>query len=411
MAYLRTKNRTSQEAKVKKRKPTIKKALLIGITIFAAFISLTALAGYVFYKNTLKGFTVVSNAPSPTPQDTRNFIQKSFEDKTPVGILLLGYGGPGHDGAYLTDTMQLAYIEPAYQTISLIAIPRDTWVELPVSPSAKITKKINEAYSIGKDDKQYKEKELKYTGKAGGGTMAKDIVTAVTGLPAQRFIAVDFKSFVAVINKLGGIKVNVEKRFEDPQYPLEGKEDDTCDHPPEELPLLTKAVATSEAAIREVFPCRFETVVFEKGLQTMTGEEALKYARSRHSKEDGNDFGRSLRQKNVMLGIKDKVYSLNFIPKIPSLLSELKNGVETDLSSAEIESLLFLSGELKDYTIVSLPLTTDNVFKHGVAKTGQYILTPKAGEFQWPSIHAYLKNELERIHTPSPTSTPSGKSP
>ena len=47
----------------------------------------------------------------------------------------------------------------------------------------------------------------------------------------------------------------------------------------------------------------------------MDGTTALKFARSRHSPDDGDDFNRAIRQQLVIESIKDKVISLGFIPQ------------------------------------------------------------------------------------------------
>ena len=53
-------------------------------------------------------------------------------------------------------------------------------------------------------------------------------------------------------------------------------------------------------------------------------ELRLKFARSRHSPDDGDDFNRAIRQQLVIESIKDKVISLGFIPKIIPLMNEFK---------------------------------------------------------------------------------------
>src|SRR5207302_4958820 len=55
-----------------------------------------------------------------------------------INILLLGIGGPGHDGPDLTDTMLLMSIDPVNKNAALLSIPRDLWVSIPGNGSQKI---------------------------------------------------------------------------------------------------------------------------------------------------------------------------------------------------------------------------------------------------------------------------------
>ena len=88
---------------------------------------------------------------------------------------------------------------------------------------------------------------------------------------------------------VGGLNVDVERKLDDPEYPISGKEDDPCDHKEEEL----QALATASSQL-EAFPCRYEHLVINPGLQHMDGATALKFVRSRHAKgSEGSDFARS----------------------------------------------------------------------------------------------------------------------
>src|SRR5207249_11069677 len=64
-------------------------------------------------------------------------------------VLLLGYGGAGHDGAYLTDSLMLASVEPRSGVVTLLSLPRDLWVTVANSKYASsYAAKVNEAFAI-----------------------------------------------------------------------------------------------------------------------------------------------------------------------------------------------------------------------------------------------------------------------
>lgn len=347
-----------------------------------AYLNIQDIKGNIFVGHQTRP-TADNSIPTPTPTPVRNDIN----------VLLLGYGGGTHEGTYLTDSMILANINHDTQKISMISIPRDLWVKIPVSENEEIEGKINSAYAIGIDDNKYPNKDPEYTGIAGGGNLTKKIVSQITSLPIDKFAAIDFNGFIQSIDVLGGVDVNIEKSFTDKEYPIEGKEDDTCGIDPTQIPELTKAANFS---VVETFPCRFETLTFEKGVTHMDGATALKYVRSRHSLEDGTDFGRSRRQRNLILAVKNKIISIGFIPKILPFVSSLKNDFKTDFTLGEVQNYLTQSDQLSKYSIESFAVTDQNFLENSFTPKGQAILQPIDGEGDWQSLQLWLKTILDQ---------------
>ena len=71
------------------------------------------------------------------------------KEKKVFNLLVMGYGGPGHDGAYLTDTMIFASIDTEHKRVTLVSIPRDTWVRIPTTSGDEFARKINSVYQTG----------------------------------------------------------------------------------------------------------------------------------------------------------------------------------------------------------------------------------------------------------------------
>ena len=97
----------------------------------------------------------------------------STSDRT--NVLIMGYGGGDHAGAYLTDSNTVVSLLPQSHHTSLIAVPRDLLVQYP--PSSGQYMKINAVY----------ENAAGYTNKdpkAGGDAMAAK-VKLVTGLDVK----------------------------------------------------------------------------------------------------------------------------------------------------------------------------------------------------------------------------------
>lgn len=334
-----------------------------------------------------------------------NSIQQSLNDKKPINILLIGYGGGNHEGTYLTDSIIAVHIDPKTQKIFLISIPRDIWVKIPTNGTDGSYSKINAAYGIGLDDESYPNKQEQFKGTDGGGRMVEYVVGQVVGIPLDYFVGLDFSGFTHTIDTLGGVTINVEKSFDDYAYPIEGKEDDPCGHSKEEIASMSAELASASATLSDVdaFPCRYEHLHFTKGTQDMDGTTALKYVRSRHSLQDGTDFGRAQRQRNLIVAVKDRVLSTSFIPKIIPFITSLGDDLRTDLSLDDVKTLVQNIQTLSKYKIVSLALTDENYLELGESADKQSILQSRDGIDDWSSAHKWLQDEFAGKVQPTPT--------
>ena len=320
----------------------------------------------------------ISPVPTPTPDPNRD-----------ISILFLGYGGFGHDGAYLTDSIILARISPKLQKIDLISLPRDLWVSIPTGLNTTHSSKINYAYYVGIDDKKFPNKAIEHTGLAGGGEMSKYVISQVTGIKPDYFFAVDFAGFIKAVDQLGGLDVQVAKTFDDEFYPLDVGTTDLCGKNDEEITALEATLSGDK--LDQLFTCRYEKLHFDKGLQHMDGETLLKFTRSRHSATDGGDFNRSERQRLVVEAVKNKIISLNMFGTIIPIIKTLSNHVRTDMTFAQMESYLPRASEFSQYKINSIAITDKNFLKMGVSSDRQSILIPVLGEYNFTDIQNYLK--------------------
>jgi len=326
-------------------------------------------------------------------------LAEYFSTHTPFSIAVMGYGGGNHEGAYLTDTIIVAHIQPKKRSIHLLSIPRDLWVSLPTDIQGSSDWKINAAYAIGIDDRNYPNKPTQYQGKQGGGAMAKYALSMVTGLNIPYFVAIDFSGFTKTIDTLGGVDITVSPAFTATQYPIVGKEKDLCGHTEEEIPDLDAYGATTSAEL--AYPCRYETLNFDAGLQHMDGETALKYVRSRHSKQDGSDFARAKRQQNLLLAAKEKILSVGFLPRVIPFIDSLGYNFKTDLTLDDIRTLISNADDLNGYTVQTIALTDDNYLIQTRSDNGQLILSSIDGIGSWESIHEYLSLTLSGKTVPA----------
>ena len=332
-------------------KKTPKKKKILILVIFLTTLSLLSILTYQNYEPqsatredpehacTEPAECVEGPSPSPTP-DPR------------LGILLMGYGGADHDGGSLTDTIMLSHINPPEKKATLISIPRDLWVPLKLNPEKPIYQKINAAYPFGLDERSYPDRIEKYQGEESGGQLAKDTVQMITGLPVQYYFAVSFSGFIASLNQLGPITISNPATFDDPYYPIEGKETDTCEKSQEEIASISAELKGFE--LEKQFECRYQQLHFDAGPQELDAETALKFVRSRHSQTHGGDFNRALRQQALIEGVRDKVLRLEFYPKLLKLVPNILNYIDTDISPKSIIELANTFKNNDEYQVTTI---------------------------------------------------------
>ncbi|MEI7451979.1 MAG: LCP family protein [Candidatus Falkowbacteria bacterium] len=270
------------------------------------------------------------------------------EDQDRINILLLGMGGDGHDGAYLTDTIILASFKPSTKEVALFSIPRDLIVPI---DGGSTWQKINSINAYAKSN--------------GGdsGLATAQAVGKIFNIPINYYALMDFSGFVNVINELGGVDVTVDNTLDDYAYPILGQENNPN------------------------YAARFKHLHLDKGLQSMNGELALEYARSRHATGvEGTDFARSKRQQKVIEAVKDKLLNKSNLLNpvvLTQVSSQLSQHVKTNVSILEMIRLWNLFKDTPHTSIknVSFSDAPDSYLRNAVSQEGAFILLPKSGNF------------------------------
>lgn len=295
-----------------------------------------------------------------------------------INVLILGKAGGQHEGPDLTDTIIFSSLDIKKQRVTMVSIPRDLW-------SFDLKGKVNTAYLVGESKK-----------KGGGITLAKSVINRIVGQPIDYAIVIDFSGFEKSVDLLGGIDVEVNRGFDDYEYPITGKENDPCENKPEELDALATASSQLEA-----FPCRYIHVRFDSGRQHMDGETALRFVRSRHAQgPEGSDFARSQRQEKIINSLRDKVLSLNIIlnpTKVLGLYETVKDSIDTDITTSEFDDFIKLGKNLKSAKIQSGVIDAGN----GDEKRRGFLMHPqitKEYNFQWVLIPRTGGNDFSEIH-------------
>lgn len=277
----------SKGRKPKKRYRTLRRVVLLLSVLMVAFIGF---AGFKVWNTLHKTYQPVE---ASSDQDLPIEPVKKKKDE-PFTVLLMGTDSRGKGDRGRPDTIILAAANPKTQKVTLLSIPRDTYVEIAGRGKQD---KINHAYNYGT------------------GTMLKT-VERFLDIPVDYYVIINFKGFEELIDELGGIEIDVEKRM---------------------------VYHSSDARIN-----------LRPGLQVLNGEEALGYARFRHDAE--GDLGRNRRQQQVIRALVDQAVSLRNLDNLFAMLDILGDNVQHNIPPKEIPHLMAQFRNLKGSDIDSLTM-------------------------------------------------------
>lgn len=217
----------------------------------------------------------------------------------PFYMMIIGSDSRYDEWGQRSDTNIVARVDPGNATITLISIPRDTAINL----DGYGTVKFNAAYN--------------YKGTAGSIQAASDLL----GVSISHYAEIDFAGLVDLIDAVGGVDIDVPMRIEDA---------DAGD------------------------------VTVEAGQQTLDGEHALVFARSRSYTTA--DFQRTTNQRLLVEAFVDKVMGMP-APELPGIIQTAAGAVTTDMTVSDIIGYATKFKNADDITMYSvlMPLTTAQV--------------------------------------------------
>lgn len=278
-----------------------------------------------------------------------------------TNFLLLGRGGGTHDGPDLTDTMIVASFDPKTNSIVMLSIPRDFYVQTEYYGSSR----INEVVRNVKNRLMYQNKFTAEEAQAEGIKLLKKKIEDLTELNLHYYAIIDFSGFKSVVDSLGGIDIEVKNNIVDTTYPA-----DTG--------------------------WGYQTFSIKKGLQHLDGPTALKYARSRHTT---SDFDRALRQQQVIQAIKEKALELKTLTsptRLTNLIESINQNFETDMNIGELISIAKRGSKIPRENMISKVLVDEPTMEGGFLATpprdqygGAFVLIPYAGDLI--EIHRYAR--------------------
>ncbi len=260
--------------------------ILVAVLAFAVW----GLLGYLAFRSGVK--------EANERLDSRAYAALAPQDglvlTNPSTILVLGTDeGPKREGPFRSDAIMIVRTDPDEHRIALLSIPRDLRVEIP----GRGLDKVNAAYAYG------------------GPTLAIRTIEALTGIPVNHVVVVNFSKFREVIDTLGGVTIDVPKPILSNKF---------------ECPFATQAECDRWPGWR-----------FRKGERKMDGRRALIYARIRINQLDPaeNDITRGERQQAVLQAIADEITSFDTFLRMPFIGDELVAPLATDLSANQFIQL------------------------------------------------------------------------
>jgi LCP family protein required for cell wall assembly len=278
-----------------------------------------------------------TSGPAPTPWDGSGRVT--------VLVMGLDYRDWEGEGPSRTDTMLLFTMDPSTHTAGVLSLPRDLWVNIPGFDYGK----INTAYFLGEA----------YDIAGGGPGLAIDTVENLLDIEINYYAQVDFAAFENFINEIGGVEVEV---------PYDMSVDPLGPH---------------------------NTVSLSQGLQALDGPTALAYARNRDT--IGGDFDRAARQQQIILGIRDRILSLDMLPTLitraPQLYQAIASGVTSNLTLGEIINLALKAAQVPEENITQRVIGPEQV---------SFTYSPEGMDILLPDLDAVLQLRDDIFYSTAP---------
>lgn len=277
----------------------------------------------------------------------------------PAVALVIGYDRRAEDGADApsrSDTLMLVRADPATDSISLLSFPRDMTVPVHCPGRTPVTDKIAHAYST--------------CGPQGSLLTVKEL----TGLPINYLVTVDFRSFRQIVDRLGGVWIDVDRRYFNDRGGPNG----------------------------------YAKIDLRPGYQKLDGRKALDYVRYRHT---DSDLHRVARQQQFVKAFKGQVQA-SFAPaSLPKVVDAITENVEVAQGGgADVDGRTVLS-----YALFAYGLPRGRVFQtrieglegFGELTTSSENVTRAIDAFTHPDLESSRKATAsalgERLRTAVPT--------
>jgi LCP family protein required for cell wall assembly len=270
--------------------PNWRRRILVGVIVLFVLLLVRGAASYLALRSGAKA----ANKRLAHSAKAALVPQSGLILSHPSVILLLGTDHSSRirerTGFQRSDSIMLLRTDPGKGRLNYLSIPRDLRVNVPGHGFDK----VNSAFQLG------------------GASLAIRTVRAFTNIEVNHVVIVDFDAFTKVIDKVGGVEINVPAPILSNKFDCPYKTQARCD--------------------------RWQGWRFAKGRQHMNGKRARVYSRIRENKLNPaeSDVTRTERQQAVIQALLSKLTSLGVLVKLPFVGDDIMRPLTTDLSAGEL---------------------------------------------------------------------------
>ena len=292
-------------------------------------------------------------------------LKKDENGQTNFLIFGTSEDAKGHGGQELTDSILVASINQEYKTAKVFSVPRDLWVNYSVPGSEPMSctvgdrGKINATYLCALEE--YKNSMSVSNAKDAASLYFAKKISEVTGLSMHYYVAVDWGAVKMIVDKIGGIDVDVYADDEDGIH-------DSC-----------------------------QNIDLKKGMYyNMNGDLAMKLARARNAACAPGDYGlsrsnfdREINQQRIMNAIKNKVSSIGILMnpgQVMSIIDGLGDNLRTNIVMSEVRTLIDFGTKLEGGI---QPISTVDQFGTGRIGLSSVVIPAGASTYSEGSLYNY----------------------
>lgn len=320
------------ELDVKAKKPMTKKSDKNKVPLWAkiVMITLSVILVLIITAITLM-YMLLSHSTAVfkgNPMDILISSELKKDENGQTNFLIFGTSEDvkGHGGQELTDSILVASINQENKSAKVFSVPRDLWVNYSVPGSEPMSctvgdrGKINATYLCALEE--YKNSMSVSNAKDAASLYFAKKISEVTGLSMHYYVAADWSAVKMIVDKIGGIDVDVYADDEDGIH-------DSC-----------------------------QGIDLKKGMYyNMNGDLAMKLARARNAACKPGDYGlsrsnfdREINQQRIMNAIKNKVSSIGILMnpgKVMSIIDGLGDNLRTNIVMSEVRTLIDFGTKLE----------------------------------------------------------------
>ena len=292
-------------------------------------------------------------------------LKKDENGQTNFLIFGTSEDAKGHGGQELTDSILVASINQEYKSAKVFSVPRDLWVNYSVAGSEPMSctvgdrGKINATYLCALEE--YKNSMSVSNAKDAASLYFAKKISEVTGLSMHYYVAADWGAVKMIVDKIGGIDVDVYADDEDGIH-------DSC-----------------------------QNIDLKKGMYyNMNGDLAMKLARARNAACAPGDYGlsrsnfdREINQQRIMNAIKKKVSSIGILMnpgKVMSIIDGLGDNLRTNIVMSEVRTLIDFGTKLEGGI---QPISTVDQFGTGRIGLSSVVIPAGASTYSEGSLYNY----------------------